>query len=507
MTHVSREESPHGRHLGVTDVIMMIVQRIIGSGIFAVPSMIYKDVGGSPALFFLVWIIAGYSSYAGLMCYAELGSIIPRSGGLKAFLPVIYHKPYMMINVVYGTYILVFGSIVSNVIIFGEYFLSALGYSQGEFTKQHYKTVGIVFLGGLCLMLLIHTRFVVKLQTIMGIVKITLISSVSLIGIFVLALPSNEPKFTNNIHTSDFFTIKTQITIASFISAVMKAIFSCNGWQSIYNVLDEIKDPVRTMKIAAPSSIFLIQLCFFLINLTYLIIIPSDELLETDKLVGLVLFEKLFGNSLGRVILSSLIAFSVAGNITTGIYHSSRVNQEIFKEGFLPFSRTLVKNYPFKSSPGSLLLPLLITASFLFVPTTSSIFSYVINLDGYPSRFFFGLASYGILVLRRRKPDVVPGIKASNWEIGFIISLSTFMVLGPLLKPDNSQFPGLPNYTYVSLCLLGVCTLYWFFMFKIVPKLFHYELSEKHETLNDGMVITTWEKLKDTIPGTSYGSV
>ena len=268
MTHVTEEETPHGRHMGVTDVIMMIVQRIIGSGIFAVSSMIYRDVGGSPALFFLVWLISGYSSYAGLMCFSELGSVIPRSGGLKVFLPIIYEKPYMMINVVFGIFIVIFGSIIANVMIFGEYLLYALGYPDGEFMDTYYRPIGFAFLTLVSIMLLISTKFVVRLQTITGILKIILLCAVSLMGLTVLILPSRVTHIPNNLHAKDFFSIKTQVTVGSFTSAVMKGIFSFNGWHTIHNVLGEIKDPVKTMRIAAPLSIFLINLCYFLINIT-----------------------------------------------------------------------------------------------------------------------------------------------------------------------------------------------------------------------------------------------
>lgn len=497
MTHVTEEETPHGRHMGVTDVIMMIVQRIIGSGIFAVSSMIYRDVGGSPTLFFLVWLISGYSSYAGLMCFSELGSVIPRSGGLKVFLPIIYEKPYMMINVVFGIFIVIFGSIIANVMIFGEYLLYALGYPDGEFMDTYYRPIGFAFLTLVSIMLLISTKFVVRLQTITGILKIILLCAVSLMGLTVLILPSRVTHIPNNLHAKDFFSIKTQVTVGSFTSAVMKGIFSFNGWHTIHNVLGEIKDPVKTMRIAAPLSIFLINLCYFLINITYLIVIPSDELLKIDEMVGLVLFEKFFGDSFGKIILSALIAFSVGGNIVTVLYHISRINQEIFREGFLPFSKMGATNYPFKTPIGSLLVPFVITTSFLLIPTSSSIFNYTINMESYPTQIFFGLACFGIIILRKRSPDIIPSIKASYFDIGFMIIFSVAMFLGPLIKPDQSQFPGLPNYAYTSIVILLLCMLYWLLMFKLVPRLLNYRLEKHEETLYDGLTITKWEKIKD----------
>lgn len=492
MTHIEAEDSPHGRHMGVTDVIMMIIQRIIGSGIFAVSSMIYRDVGGSPFLFFLVWIISGYSSYAGLMCFSELGSVIPRSGGLKIFLQVIYNKPFMLINVVFGLFIVIFGSLIANVMIFGEYLLFALGYEDEEFISSYFKPIGFIFLITVAISLLISTKFIIKLQTFTGFLKIVLLLSVSLMGLSVLILPNSITNISNNLHYKDFFKIKTNVTLSSFTSAILKGIFSFNGWHTIHNVLGEIKDPIKTMKIAAPLSIFLINLCYLLINLTYLIVIPSDELLEINEMVGLVLFEKFFGNTIGKIILSCLIAFSVGGNIITVLYHISRMNQEVFREGFLPFSKFFTLNLPFGSLLPSLLIPVIITSMFLLIPTKSSIFNYTINLESYPAQIFFGLACFGILILRFRSPNIIPGIKASIIDIFFMISFSLFMFLGPIIKPDNNEFKGLPNYAFMSLFILFLCVLYWLFMFRILPKLFNYKLSKQQITLQDGVIMNTW---------------
>lgn len=507
MTHLAPEEGPHGRHMGVIDVVMMIVQRIIGSGIFAVSSMIYQDVGGSPFLFFLVWIISGYSSYAGLICFSELGSVIPRSGGLKVFLQVIYNKPYMMVNVVFGIFIVLLGSIIANVMIFGEYLLYALGYPDGEIMDSYYKPIGFTFLTLVSLMLVISTRFVVKLQTITGVLKVILLSAVSLMGLSVLILPPSVTKIPNNLHAGDFFTVKTQVTLSSFTSAILKGIFSFNGWHTIHNVLGEIKDPVRTMKIAAPLAILLINMCYFLINLTYLIVIPSDELLKIDEMVGLVLFEKFFGDSFGKVILSSLIAFSVGGNIITVLYHISRMNQEIFREGFLPFSKMFASNYPFGSPSFALLIPFFITSIFLVIPTDSNVFNYTINLESYPTQIFFGLACFGILILRHRSPNIVPEIKASYLDIGFMVGFSVFMFTGPLLRTDNTEFNGLPNYAYTSIFIILLCLLYWAIMFEVLPRLFKYKLVKDTHTFDDGMTVTKWERMSFSDRGGSYEPV
>lgn len=487
------EETPHGRHLGIYDVVLMIIQRIVGSGIFVVSSMIYRDVGGSPFLFFLVWSIAGYSTYAGMACFGELSSIVPRSGGMKIFLEYIYFNPKMMMSVVFNCFNIIFGNIIANTLVLGKYLLYACGY---EIIDSHVKIVGMIFLILTCLMLGVSTKVGVNVQSVTGLFKLILMAFISLTGFYVMLLPKSVTGIENNLHLSDFFSFKTQVTFASLTSAVLKAIYSLNGWQTTHVVMNEVKDPIRTMKIAAPLGLFCINACYFLINFSYLVVIPSNELLELDEMVGSVFFEKLFGPIIGSKVLTASVAFSVAGNIIVVMYHISRLNQEIFRTGVLPFSRFFASNYPFGAPLASLLIPIVLTTILFCIPTEANIFDYAINLESYPLQIFIGLICFGILIVRKRSPDLDPSIKASYFDIFFMTAFSFIMFIGPLNPfSEKTEFIGLPNYAYLSLLIIGLCFLYWFSMFVLLPKKGNYTLNEIEVELNDGLKIKKWEKV------------
>lgn len=487
------EETPHGRYLGIYDVVMMIIQRIIGSGIFVVSSMVYRDVGGSPFLFFLVWLIAGYSSYAGTACFGELSSIVPRSGGMKVFLEYIYFKPRMMVSVLFNCFNIIFGNLIANTLVLGKYLLYSCGY---EIIDSHVKIVGLLFLFLTCVILGVSTKVAIKIQSIAGLFKLILMAFISLTGVYVILLPKSVTGIENNLHPDDFFTFKREVTFASLTSAVLKAIFSLSGWQTTHVVMNEVKDPVRTMKIAAPLGLFLINACYFLINFSYLVVIPSDELLGIDEMVGSVFFEKLFGPIIGKTVLTASVPFSVAGNIIVVLYHASRLNQEIFRTGVLPFSRFFASNYPFGAPLAALLIPMVLTTTLLCIPTEANVFDYAVNLESYPLQIFVGLICFGILIIRRRSPELNPEMKASYFDIFFMTSFSFIMFIGPLSPfKESTEFPGLPNYAYLSLFILGLCFVYWLGMFIIFPKIRNYKLTETEVELSDGLKIKKWEKI------------
>src|SRR5262249_47192239 len=66
--------------LGLWDVVSLIVGIIVGSTIFQSPPDIFR-YAGSPGLGLAVWLLGGLLALAGALCYAELATAYPSTGG------------------------------------------------------------------------------------------------------------------------------------------------------------------------------------------------------------------------------------------------------------------------------------------------------------------------------------------------------------------------------------------------------------------------------------------
>ena len=89
MRYSPRMTTTPARRLGLFDLTMLATGASIGSGIFRTPSAILGYVP-SPAWMLAVWVLGGLVSIAGALTFAELGAMMPRAGGMYAYLSETY---------------------------------------------------------------------------------------------------------------------------------------------------------------------------------------------------------------------------------------------------------------------------------------------------------------------------------------------------------------------------------------------------------------------------------
>src|SRR5258708_28990328 len=77
------------RKLGRLDATLIVIGIVIGSGIFLLPNIIARALPSGPAII-AIWVAAGVLSYFGALAYAELGAMMPETGGQYVYLREAY---------------------------------------------------------------------------------------------------------------------------------------------------------------------------------------------------------------------------------------------------------------------------------------------------------------------------------------------------------------------------------------------------------------------------------
>src|SRR5690348_1332377 len=77
------------RKLGLLDATFIVIGIVIGSGIFLLPNLIARHLPSASAII-TVWVLTGVLSYFGALAYAELGAMMPATGGQYVYLREAY---------------------------------------------------------------------------------------------------------------------------------------------------------------------------------------------------------------------------------------------------------------------------------------------------------------------------------------------------------------------------------------------------------------------------------
>src|SRR5712671_2641583 len=77
------------RKLNLLDATFIVIGIVIGSGIFLLPNLIARHLPSGPVII-AVWVVSGILSFFGALAYAELGAMMPATGGQYVYLREAY---------------------------------------------------------------------------------------------------------------------------------------------------------------------------------------------------------------------------------------------------------------------------------------------------------------------------------------------------------------------------------------------------------------------------------
>jgi hypothetical protein len=110
--------------------------------------------------------------------------------------------------------------------------------------------------------------------------------------------------------------------------------------------------------------------------------------------------------------------------------------QEIARQGFLPFSSFISSSKPFGAPMGALITHYIPSFLVISIPA-ANIYSFILDVEGYPGQFFSIASSAGLIWLRLKRPDLKRPYRAFLPAVAFQILHSISVIFAPFVPREG----------------------------------------------------------------------
>jgi amino acid transporter len=298
------------RIIGRWSSVALVTGLIIGSGIFASPNVVAKELP-SAWLMLLAWILGALLSAAGGLSAAELAVRYPRSGGQYVFLREAFGRA---VAFAFGwSYILIARPSVIAAIatVFAIYFVGLFGLPAES--QKWWAIAGIaVFTIVNCLGVKEGTRT----QNIFTWAKIA--------GLAVLAGAALLSGRGDTAHFAGAMipALEHSLPVALALGLIT-ILYTYDGWIDVTFVAGEVKNPQKVLPFAIILGTGITLALYLLANVAYVLLLSPAEMAANEN-IGAVALERAFGQT-GNLLLSTLVMVSTLGILNGVILTGVRV--------------------------------------------------------------------------------------------------------------------------------------------------------------------------------------
>jgi len=428
----------------------LVISNMIGIGIFT--SLGYQiaafttadgasQLGNHVFPIMMLWLLGGALALCGALCYAELATALPRSGGEYNFLSRIYHPAVGFCTGLTSTTIGFAAPIAVSAVSFGEYFCKAFP-ACAQLLPHFDRWLAFALVTIATAAHLRSIRFSGGFQTLTTAITVLLILSFVVFGfgnahaqpISFVPHASDGPLFLG----------------AAFWSSLIWVMYSYSGWNAASYIAGEVRNPGKALPRALILGTGFVIVLYATITAAFLYTTPMSVLSgkrEVADLAGGYIF-----GATGDHVANALICVGLVANVSAMMWIGSRVSQAIGSNYpvLSLLARTTPRGIPFVA----VLVQYAITASLVaFDP--GAVVTYVESV-----LFFWSLlAVVGVIVLRMREPNLPRPYRAWGYPVTpilFALVALVCLVQTCIRHPVETTIGaitvlvGLPIYWYAS---------------------------------------------------------
>jgi APA family basic amino acid/polyamine antiporter len=387
----------HQRHLlrvlGVGFGLAVIIGNTIGAGIFRTPGTIAEQL---PAVgpFLLVWLAGGLYALLGAISLAELGTMLPRSGGQYVFSRYALGE-YAGFIVGWSDWISSCGSTAAVSLLIGT-FAGALFPALAGQSKTVAVVVAMIFA-------FLQWRGIVWGSNIQNLTS--LLKALAFVALIVAAfwLGGNGALTTTQSHA-------TPITLAAVIISLQAAIYTYDGWSGVIYFSEEVKESSRNIPRALFSGVLTITAIYLLVNVALLYVLPMSRMVGKEFAAGEAA-NVIFGVH-GDTVFRCLTIVSMLSAVNALHLMATRVVFAMSRDGLF-WTRASVVN---EGGTPTIALALSLFVALLFIIFGEK-FETVITVLAFFFVVDYILSFVSLFVLRWREPEMPRPYRAWGYPI------------------------------------------------------------------------------------------
>lgn len=398
--------------LGVGFGLAVIIGNTIGAGIFRAPGTIAEQLP-NPWFFLGVWVLGALYALLGAISLAELGTMIPRSGGQYVYSRYALGE-YAGFIVGWSDWISSCGSTATVSLLIGQ-FSGALVPSLAGRGPAVAAVVAIVFA-------VLQWRGILWGSNIQNLTS--LLKALAFVALIVaaFALGSGVGYKQSNIYNPPG---NLALLIVPIIISLREVIYTYDGWSGVIYFSEEVKNPARDIPRSLFGGVLTIAAIYLLVNVGLLYVLPVKEIAGKEFAAGEAA-NVIFG-SYGDRVFRVLTIVSMLSGINALHLMATRVIFGMSRDGLFTTKAAVVN----KGGTPSVALWLSALVAILFIifgQTAGQVITIV---------SFFFVANYvlsfiSLFVLRRREPDKPRPYRAWGypWTTGLALIGSVLFLAG-----------------------------------------------------------------------------
>jgi amino acid transporter len=443
-----------GRRIGLWGGVSMIVSLMIGSGIFTYAGEIHSAVG-STSLALGVWLAAGILALTGALCYAELGTMIPGSGGEAQYLSRGIGPLTTYLFDWASILILKPGTVAIMMIAFTEH-MFAIGKELGLGAEA---SVGVTACAGIgCIIVGALACYPRLSERILGALTFSKVAALAAIiggGVWYgvgsakghVALHAN---FAENFWPgSRRESSGATVTLASLVSALCNGLWGFEGWNNLNIVAGDLVRPERNLPLAISVAVGSVLGLYLLTLLGYYCVLPSNEFVKTRTAalhVGKRLALEAFGpewEAWGGAIVAAFVMGSTFSAALSSMITSAEIITLSARSGRIPKM--------FASNNAAYVMQAVLALLLTLVFNNDLIVVYTL-----PTWIFYAACAGVLLALRIREPELLRPYKVRLFvPVAFLAACALLVGTTTWSQPFQVGIS-------VATILLGVPVYYFF---------------------------------------------